>query len=62
MEKYKYYSLLITRYDGSKFSNPLRISEIKLLPQILKENKEVVVKLCTTDKHIFDTLFIIGKF
>lgn len=62
MKKYKYYSLIITRNDDTVFRNPLRLSEIKLLPQILRENKKVEIKICTTDKHIFENIFLIGNF
>jgi hypothetical protein len=53
----KYYSLLITCNRGKIHTTNLMLSEIDLLPQILKENKSVEIKISKCTKEEYELIF-----
>lgn len=53
----KYLHLTITRSNGETYTNPLTLSEVHLISQIVKENKSVLVSLEETTQANYKALF-----
>lgn len=53
----KYLHLTITRSNGETYTNPLTLSEVHLISQIVKENKSVLVSLEVTTQSNYKILF-----
>jgi uncharacterized protein YfkK (UPF0435 family) len=49
MKTKQYLSCVITRYNGTQYSNPLRLSESHLIKQMVRENRLVRVSLKETN-------------
>ncbi len=56
MEK-QYLHCIITTHEGREFFNPLKLSEVNLVNQILKENSKVEITLSVTTKEHYKYLF-----
>ena len=55
--KKKYLQCFITRYDGTSFNNPLKLSEVYLISQISQENKSVLVTLVECSQAEYKVIF-----
>lgn len=53
----KYLKLTITRYDGSTFINPLKLSEVHLISKASQENKSILVELKEMDSRYYKLTF-----
>ena len=54
----KYLQCLVTRKDGSIYSNPLKLSEAYLISQLAQENEKVSVKAKECTKGEYESMFV----
>lgn len=54
----KYLDITVTRVDGTTFTNPLMLSEYRIIfTEILKDNKSISVKIALCTKEYYKQLF-----
>lgn len=52
-----YFKLTITDKKGKTYQNPLQNSELNLIPQILKENKSILLERASCDAKEYKLIF-----
>lgn len=57
MKNHKYLDCIITMHSGKTVSNPLQLSETRLLSQMARENESVTVKYAEMDTRSFNITF-----
>ena len=57
MKDRKYLKCVITRNDGSTFTNPLLLSEAHFITKMAKENEKVLVTCETAHEDEFKSIF-----
>ena len=56
-KKFSYLRVMVERYTGEIYCNPLKLSEAWLIPTILKDNKSITVTLVNTDREVYQIYF-----
>lgn len=57
MKTRKYYDCQMITSSGLKISNPLRLSEVNLIPKMIKENASVTIRLAETSESNHKAIF-----
>jgi len=53
----KYLNVTVTRNDGTKFTNPLKLSEERFVTKLAQENKKVEVEIDIASPSIYTDRF-----
>jgi len=54
---HKYLSVEVETKEGRTFHNPLKLSEVRFITQLAKENKKVTVVFSECDEDYYKCLF-----
>jgi hypothetical protein len=57
MKTKNYLCVVVTRFDGSTFTNPLMLSEVYLISKLAKENRSVYVELYEATAKEYKCIF-----